>query len=155
MNNITAEPIQPVDPPEHSLLDLLQLIYKKFRWYIFGLIGCTVLVLAAYYGFNAYKANQAAAIVSLDRQITESVFALRIEAKNYYDKHFNYQNWEPSPTEEAKIKQTGSNLIVFHPDFQSYLFYAQFMSSTNYFCADSTGFVGEVSTIPADKVKCN
>lgn len=91
-----------------------------------------------------------------DSRIKADVAEMRTEAENYYAEHSTYKGFDSQPNAQTLIndaKAQGSEMKQNIGD-KTYVAYALLPSAKKIYCADATGFAGEVTSISPEKTSC-
>jgi len=147
MNQIPA----PQSKPDDVLSDQKVANLKKI---IIAIVLAAVLILGAIVVFVLVGRAQNQKRAEQDRNITNAMFQLRLEAQNYYEQNKSYQNWSPNTDLVNLIGQNESAFQIKKPDYQNFLIAAYLPGEKTYFCIDTKGFVGQIKEIKNTQIKC-
>lgn len=146
-----STPLQtPVEPKKE---DATKIVRQSVYLLLYVLVGALLVTIAI--GLtNLYQKQKEEGAAKANKQIVADVFEMRRLANEYYKENKTYQNWDGNIQLQSDVAGYGSQLVITRPDYQSYFIYAKYVDSQNFFCVDSTGFVGDISQINQASRSC-
>lgn len=145
---------QPVNTPAPAIEPLKPNNIKLIKGIVIAVILIAVVILGAYIYNDQMEKKEIRDRASADKQITDLIYNIRDDARNFYKKNQSYQEWWPKSETLVQASELGSTIIYRKPDFQSFVIYAYSQTDQKYFCVDAKGFAGFVSAINDTQIKC-